>query len=323
MNICKVRYISGPLFLSLVVLLCSCAASPPASSQLINTPAPAENESAAKAVSGLSTDNQTATGAAVPGTNIQVSDTTDMAGGPSGLTTIYAVDSDSMSDYYGKEVIVQGTVVELSTYIGPDLGNALVLYFNNPGQHAVSYEAWSKGMTGTDFRVIIRENDIPKFCYRSMFVGRRMAVEGVLDIYHGAPVIFLSDHSQVTFIGTPPATEPSLSVVITCTTEIADNITCYRYQGTITNTNTEWVVCDLYLGENKLADCIPPKGCPDIAQLYIGKQKLIKAARCPNYIKFDVRFSGDAAAVGVGADPLTKRISVPALQYKWKGLPAQ
>jgi len=322
MNICKVRYISAPLFLSLVVLLCSCAATPPTSSQLINTPAFTENQSATEAVSKISTDNKTAIEAAPLDSNIQATDITNISQGPSELTTIYAVNSDSMSNYYGKEVIVEGTVVELGSFIDPGLGNALVLYFNHPGQHVVSYDAWSKGMTGTDFRVIIRENDIPKFCYRSMFVGRRMAVEGEMDIYHGAPVIFVNDPSQVTFIGTPQATEPSLSIVITCTTESADNITWYRYQGTITNNNTEWAVHDLYLGENKLADCIPPKGCPNIAPLYIAKQILTKAIRCPNNIKFDVRLSGDSVA-GAEADPLTKQVSIPALHYKWKGVPQQ
>jgi hypothetical protein len=141
-----------------------------------------------------------------------------------------------------------------------------------------------------------------------------------MDIYHGAPVIFVSDPSQVTLVGTPAAIEPSLSIVITCTTEIADNTTYYRYQGTITNNNTEWAVHDLYLGENKLADCIAPKDCPNIAPLYFGKQILTKEIKCPNNIKFDTRFSGDAAA-GAEAGPLTKQISMPALHYTWKGLP--
>jgi len=319
MNICKIRYISGPLLLSLVVLLCSCAANPPTSSQLINAPAATENRSATKAVSKISADNKTATEAAPPEPNIQ---DTQISQGPSELITISAVDSDNMSNYSGKEVIVEGTVVELGSIINPDLGNALVLYFNNPNQHVESNEAWVKGMTGTDFRVIIKENDISKFCYRSMFVGRRMAVKGELDLYHDAPVIFVSDPSQVTFIGTPPATEPSLSIVITCTTEIADNITWSRYQGTITNNNTEWAVHDLYLGENKLTDCIPPKGCPAIAPLYMGKQQIMKGTTCPNNIKFDVKFSGDAA-VGAEVDPLTKQISVPTLHYKWVSVPIQ
>ena len=317
MNICHIWYVSGTLLVSFVVLLSSCTANPPTSPQLINTPASAENGSTAKAVSKISTDNITATGAAPLGLNIQ---DTQIAEGPFGKVTIYAANSDNMSNYYGKEVIVEGTVVELGLFIDPSLGQALVLYFNNPNQHVTSYEAWSKRMTGTDFRVIIRENDIPGFCYRSMFLGRRMAVEGKMDIYNGAPVIFISDPSQVTLVGTPAATEPALSIVITCTTEIADNTNYYRYQGTITNNNTEWAVHDLYLGENKLADCIAPKGCPNIAPLYFGKQILTKEIKCPNNVKFDTRFSRDAAA-GIGADPLTKQISIPALRYTWKGVP--
>jgi hypothetical protein len=133
-------------------------------------------------------------------------------------------------------------------------------------------------------------------------------------------VIFASDPSQITFAGTPAATEPSLSIVITCTTEIADNTTYYRYQGTITNNNAEWAVHDLYLGENKLADCIAPKGCPNIAPLYFGKQIITKEIACPNNIKFDTRFSGDTAA-GAGSDPLMKQISIPALRFTWKGVP--
>jgi len=200
------------------------------------------------------------------------------------------------------------------------VGKAMVLYFNNANQHVTSYEAWAKGMTGTDFRVIIRAGDIPGFCYISMLVGRRMAVAGKVDIYNSAPVIFVSDPSQITFVGATPATEPSLSIVITRSTEAADNITYYRYQGTITNNNTEWAVHDLYLGENKLADCIPPKGCPNIAALYFGKLVLTKAVACQNYIKFDVKVSADDAA---GTDPLTKQIAIPALNYEWKGLPKQ
>ena len=322
MNICKIRYISGPLLLSLIVLLCSCTANPPTSSQLINAPASAGNKSATKAVSKISPDNTTTTEAAPLEPNIR---DTQISQGPSQLITISAVNSDNMSNYSGKEVIVEGTVVELSSLIYPGMGNALVLYFNNPNQHVLSGEAWAKGMTGTDFRVIIKENDIPKFCYRSMFVGRRMAIEGKMDVYHDAPVIFVSDPSQVTFIGTPLAAEPSLSIVITCTTEIADNITWYRYQGTITNNNTEWAVHDLYLGEYKLSDCIPPKGCPDCAPLYTYQQNLkkeVKLIKCLNYLKFDAKFSGDAAA-GAETDPLTKQISIPALRYKWKGVPNQ
>jgi hypothetical protein len=313
MNICKIRCILGTLPLSLVVLLCSCAANPPAS---------IENGPAAEAVSNISGDNETATKAAPLESKVLAADIAGIPPGPSELATRLAASSDNMSSYNGKEVIVEGIVVELGSFIDPSLGNALVLYFNNPGQHVASYEAWSKGMTGTDFRVIIRENDVPGFCYRSMFVGRRMAVAGKMDVYHGAPVIFVSDPSQVTFVGATPATEPALSIVITCTTEIADNITYYRYQGTITNNNAEWAVHDLYLGENKLADCIPPKGCPNIAAQYLEKQILTKAVACPNYIKFDTKFSADAAG-GAGMDPLTRQIAIPALNYKWKGLPKQ
>lgn len=317
MNIRKARYIPGPLLLSLIVLLCSCTANPPTSAPPANTRAPSGDGTVTKAAPMPPADNKTATGEAPPGPGIQG---TPVLEGPSRPVTISATDSDNMSNYYGQEVIVEGTVVELGMIIDPDLGKALVLYFNNPGQHVTGYEAWSKGMTGTDFRVIIRESDMPGFCYRSMFVGCRMAVQGELGTYHGAPVIFVSGPSQLTFAGIPPATEPSLSIVITRTTEIAENITCYRYQGTITNNNTEWAVHDLYLGENKLADCIPPKGCPNIAPMYLDKQALAKLTLCPNYIKFDVRYSGDAVE-GPGADPLTKQVSVPALSYKWKSVP--
>ena len=317
MNICEVRYIPGPWLLALVVLLCSCTANPPTSPQLINIPASTENGPAAKAASQIPADNITATGAAPLGPDIQ---NTQISQGPSVLVTLSATDSDNMRAYYGKTVIVEGTVVELGMFINPSLGNALVLYFNNPNQHMLSDQAWSKGMTGSDFRVIIGENDLPKFCYRSIFLGRRLAVAGKMDVYHGAPVIFVSDPSQVTFAGTPAAGDPSLSIVITCTTEVADNTTYYRYQGTITNNNTEWAVQDLYLGENKLADCIAPRGCPNIAPLYFGKQILTKEIACPNYIKFDTKFSADAAA-GPVTGPLTKQISIPALRYTWKGVP--
>ena len=305
MNVCRTRYMLWALLVSLVVLLSACAANPPASPQLVNTLALA--------------DNQTATGETPPGPDIRDSQT---AGAPAGKITIYATNSDDISSYNGQEVIVEGTVVELGVLIDPGLGKALVLYFNNPNQHVTSYEAWSRGMTGTDFRVIIRETDIPKFCYRSMFMGRRMAAEGKIAIYHSAPVIFVSDPSQITFAGATPATEPSLSIVISRSTEIADNITFYRYQGTITNNNTEWAVHDLYLGGNKLADCIAPKGCPNIEPLYFGKQILTPEIKCPNNIKFDMKFSEDAAE-GTGADPLTMQIALPALNYQWKGLPAQ
>jgi hypothetical protein len=305
MNVCYIRYVFGALLVALVILLSACTANPAASLQLINTPAVA--------------DNQTATAAAAPGPDIQ---DTQITGGASGKIRIYAANSDNISSYNGQDVIIEGTVVELGVFIDPNLGKALVLYFNNPNQHVTSYEAWSKGMTGTDFRVIIKETDVPKFCYRSMFMGRRMAVEGKIVIYNSAPVIFVSDPSQITFVGAAPATEPSLSIVITRSKEISDDITYYRYQGTITNNNTEWAVTGLYLGENKLTDCIAPKGCPNIAPLYFGKQILTQAAACPNNIKFDVRFSKDAAAETV-TDPLTKQIALPALTYEWKGLPAK
>ena len=322
MNICHIRYISGTLLIPLAVLLSACLANPPTLPQLITTPGSTENGPATKAVSKIAADNFTAIEAASLEPNIR---DTQISQGPAGLITIFAVNSDNMSNYYGKEVIVEGTVVELSSLTDPSAGSSLVLYFNNANQHVTSYEAWAHGMTGTDFRVVIRENDLPKFCYQSMLLGRRLAVEGKIDVYHDAPVMFVSDPSQVTFIGTPSATAPSLSIVIACTTEIADNITYYRYQGIITNNNTEWAVHDLYLGDNKLADCIPPKGCPDCAPLYTYQQNMkkeVKLIKCLNNIKLDVKFIGDASA-GVEADPLMKQISIPALRYKWKSVPVQ
>lgn len=318
-NIRHIHYISATLLASIVVLMSACAANPPTSPQLINTPPQAESEPASDAVPEILTDNSTATEAAVLEPDIRDN---PVSGEPSGLITISATNSDNMSNYYGKEVIVEGTVVELGVLINPDVGKAMVLYFNNANQHVTGYEAWSKGMTGTDFRVIIKESDLPGFCYGSMFVGRSMAVAGKLDIYNSAPAIFVSDPSQITFAGVAPVTEPALSVIITRSTEIADNITYYRYQGTITNNDTEWAVHGLYLGETRLADCIPPKGCPNIAALYFGKQILTKAVACPNYIKFDVKLSADAAAEA-GTDPLTKQVAIPALRYTWKGLPKQ
>ncbi len=305
MNICHIRDISGALLAALVILLSACTANPVSSPQLIDTPALA--------------DNQTAAWEAPPRADIRDIQT---AGAPAGKITIYAANTDDISSYNGQEIIVEGKVVELGVFIDPNLGKALVLYFNNPNQHVTTYEAWSRGMTGTDFRVIIGESDIPKFCYRSMFLGRRMAAAGKVVIYNSAPVIFVSDPSQITFAGATPATEPSLSIVIARSTEISDNITYYRYQGTITNNNTEWAVHDLFLGESKLTDCIAPKGCPNIAPLYFGKQILTKAAACPNNIKFDVRFSKDVAGETV-TDPLRKQIEIPALTYEWKGLPAK
>jgi len=319
MSVFHIRHIRGPLIASLVILLSACTANPNVPPQVINTPAQAESEPALQALPVIPADNMTATGAAVLEPNVRDS---QIPGVTSGLMTISAADSDNISSYSGQDVIVEGTVVELGSFIDPNLGKAMVLYFNNANQHVTSYEAWSKGMTGNDFRVIIRESDIPKFCYGSMFVGRRMAVEGEIDIYNGAPAIFVGDPSQITFEGTTPATEPSLSVDVTRSTEIADNITYYRYQGTVTNNNTEWAVHDLYLGETKLADCIPPRGCPNIAAMYLGKQVLTKAVACRNYIKFDLKLSTDAAA-GMGTDPLTKQVAIPALNYKWRGLPKQ
>ena len=305
MNICHVRHIPGALLVSLIVLLSACTANPAAPAQLINTPAFA--------------DNRTVIVEAPPGPDVRDSQT---AGAPAGKTRISAKDSDNICSYNGQEVTVEGTVVELGVFIDPNLGKALVLYFNNPNQHVTTYEAWSRGMTGTDFRVIIRETDIPKFCYRSMFMKRKLAVEGKVVIYNSAPAIFASDPSQITFVDATPANEPSLSIVIARSTEIADNITYYRYQGTVTNNNTDWAVHHLYLGGNKLTDCIAPKGCPNIAPLYFGKQILTPEIKCPNNIKFDTKFSADAAS-GTGADSLTRRIAVPALNYVWKGLPAQ
>jgi len=319
MIVFHIRYIPCLLLASLVVLLSACTANTPVPVQLINTPAQAESAPTSNAVPLISADNITATESPPLETDVRA---TQVPGGTSGLITISASDSDNISSYSGKKVIVEGTVVELGSFIDPNVGKAMVLYFNNANQHVTSYEAWAKGMTGTDFRVIIRASDIPVFCYVSMLVGRRVAVEGKIDIYHSAPVIFVSDPSQITFVGATPATEPSLSIVITRSTETADNTTYYRYQGTITNNNTEWAVHDLYLGENKLADCIPPKGCPNIAALYFGKQVLTKTVACQNYIKFDVKLSLDDA-VGTGADPLTRQIAIPALKYKWKGLPKQ
>jgi hypothetical protein len=320
-NICRIRYLSATLLLALVVPLSACTANPPASPQIINTPAIAANEPASKPAPEIFADNITATGEAPIGTDIQDN---PVSGEPSGLMLISAADSDNMSNYLGKKVIVEGTVVETGVLINPGVGKALVLYFNNPNQHVTGYEAWSKGMTGTDFRVIIRENDVPEFCYRSLFVGHRMTVEGTLEIYNSAPAIFVSDPSQIAFIDSAPAAgsaaEPALSLVITRSTEIADNITCYRYQGTITNNNTGWAVHDLYLGEDKLADCIAPKGCPNTAELRIEKQVLMKSEKCPNSIKFDVKLSGDAAVV-MGTDPLSRQVSIPALRYTWKGVP--
>jgi hypothetical protein len=304
MNIRHARHIPGALLVSLIVLLSACTANPAAPAQLINTPA--------------SADNRTVIVEAPPGPDVRDSQTAEA---PAKKITISAKDSDNICSYNGQDVIVEGTVVELGVLICPDLGKALVLYFSNPNQHVTTYEAWSRGMTGTDFRVIIRETDIPKFCYRSMFMKRKLAVEGKVVIYNSAPAIFASDPSQITFVDATPANEPSLSIVIARSTEIADNITYYRYQGTVTNNNTDWAVHHLYLGGNKLTDCIAPKGCPNTAELRFGKQVLLKSEKCPNNIKFDVKFSGDAAT-GAGADPLTRQIELPALTYEWKGLPA-
>jgi len=287
----------------------------------MNNPVVPDNKSVTDALSPIPADNESST-KAPPEPDVQIA---NISQEPSGSRIIPATDSDELIGYYGKQVIVEGAVVELGSFRNVDVGHALVLYFSNAGQHMVSYEAWSKGMTGTDFRVIIREKDVPEFCYRCMYMNRRIAVTGKLDIYHGAPVIFVTDHSQITFIGTPPAVEPALSIVITRSTEIADNVTWYRYQGSIINNNTEWAVHDLYFGENKLADCIAPKGCPACAPLYEDRQNLMKEVRlipCPNSIKFDQKFSADAVT-WTGTDSSSNQVSIPPIRYIWKYLPLQ
>jgi hypothetical protein len=113
-NICRIRYLSATLLLALVVPLSACTANPPASPQIINTPAIAANEPASKPAPEIFADNITATGEAPIGTDIQDN---PVSGEPSGLMLISAADSDNMSNYLGKKVIVEGTVVETGVLI--------------------------------------------------------------------------------------------------------------------------------------------------------------------------------------------------------------
>jgi len=323
MNICKIQYISVTLFISLSILLVSCTGNIPTAAQLVNPPASTDNKSATKGAPQISTGSKSAIKAAPAEINIQSSNQSQKT---SGFSTLSAMDSDNVRSFYGKEVIVEGAVVELGTFNDQVHGNPMVLYFSNPYEHVKSYDDWARGMTGADFRVIIDNNNVSKFCYPSMFLGRTVAIKGKIDYYHDAPVIFVTDPSQVTFVGTPLEGEPSLLFSITCTTEVADNITCYRYQGTITNNNTEWAVGDLYFGENKIADCIAPKGCPTYAADSFSSgpfpKKEVTMIRCNNFIKLDLKIIANNIT-GADEAPSMKQISIPPLHYKWLFVPKQ
>jgi Tol biopolymer transport system component len=113
--------------------------------------------------------------------------------------TISALDLDQINKYYGKEMAIEGKVVEYGS--SWDVENRpMLLYFNNPKQHCTGYDEWKQGQCGTDFRVIINIQDFKKFPDVFTYLNSKVRILGKIDRYKGAPCIIATDPQQITII---------------------------------------------------------------------------------------------------------------------------
>lgn len=113
--------------------------------------------------------------------------------------TISALDLDQINEYLGKEVAIEGKVVEYGSSWDVET-RPMLLFFDNPQQHCNSYDAWKQGQCGTDFRVIINIRDFKKFPDVFTYVDNNVRVVGKIDRYRGAPCIIATDPRQITIV---------------------------------------------------------------------------------------------------------------------------
>jgi len=114
-------------------------------------------------------------------------------------STISALDLEQINQYYGKEVAIEGKVVEYGSSWDVET-RPLLLYFNNPNQHCNSYDAWKQGACGTDFRVVITKEDLKIFPDVFTYLDKDVRVVGKIEYYKGAPCIFATDPQQITIV---------------------------------------------------------------------------------------------------------------------------
>jgi len=113
--------------------------------------------------------------------------------------TISALNLDQINTFYGKEVAIEGKVVEYGSSWDVET-RPMLLYFNNPNQHCNSYDAWKQGACGTDFRVVVTKEDLKKFPDVFTYLDKDIRVVGKIEYYKGAPCIVARDPQQITIM---------------------------------------------------------------------------------------------------------------------------
>ena len=217
---------------------------------------------------------------------------------------ISVIELDKINALVGKEAIIEGTVVEEEILSGGTQRNTVTaLFFDNPGQHITGYDEWLQEETGRDFRAIIQDSNLSKFDNLLFYYHRKIRLKGIIDRYHGAPVIYLQDKAQLQFADTPPPT-PGIE-----TLQIEKNLIykldpckqpkafLWNIDISITNTNGEWAVHDLYFGDIKIADYIPPSDLYIYQPLYVGNAEPNSAYRIVPSSN-SVSFKGTRCIVG-------------------------
>jgi len=113
--------------------------------------------------------------------------------------TISALDLDQINKYYGKEVAIEGTVVEYRGAWDVET-RPILLYFNNPKQHCTGYDEWKQGQCGTDFRVVINVQDRKGFPDIYTYMNNNVKIIGKIERYKGAPCIIATDPRQISIL---------------------------------------------------------------------------------------------------------------------------
>jgi Tol biopolymer transport system component len=113
--------------------------------------------------------------------------------------TISALDIDQVRKYIGKDVAIEGNVVEYGSSWDVETRPTL-LYFDNPKQHCTGLDEWKQGQCGTDFRVVITKQDLKKFPDVFTYLNNKVRIEGKIEYYKGAPCIILHDPQQITIL---------------------------------------------------------------------------------------------------------------------------
>ncbi|GEM_PF-4056702 len=193
------------------------------------------------------------------------------------IEIIAATDLTKLGQSFKKEVGVEGAVTDLNKIYDAVNGKYLILYFGNTyEQHITDVSSLSlKGNTisintefgartkevGTDFRVIIKEDDLgyfPNICY---YINRKIRVTGTVDLFNGAPVIRVTGPEQIEYIDDPPMAPVRESVLITVSNSLEQRSYSdvrFRRSIVVTNTNTDWAIKDVCYGTRKVILFIPP-----------------------------------------------------------------